>query len=180
MNKFWRDLWEDEAGMIISAELIVISTVLVIGLITGLTCVQQALVAEFRDLGLAFSGMNQSYGTPSYFGCFKWWGRTSFVAGSRFTDVYDGCVGCGNAVAAADVGVGVAPSLSTTIVAPPAPVAPTEPCPPVVREALPAPSANPCPPVVEPPCNVCPPAGVPVPGGEIPQGPAPQILPQAS
>jgi hypothetical protein len=86
-----RKLWGDEAGLILSAEMVIILTITVLGMIVGLVNLQNAILGEFTDLGLAFSSLNQSYSTPSYRGCWKYWGRTSWVAGSSFIDVYDGC-----------------------------------------------------------------------------------------
>jgi hypothetical protein len=93
MKAFCNELIENESGLILSAELVLVLTIAVLGLVTGLSCVQQAVVSELQDLALAFSGLNQSYSTPSYRGCCKGWGRTSWSAGSGFIDVYDGCVG---------------------------------------------------------------------------------------
>lgn len=98
MNALLRDFWRDDAGLIVSAEIVIILTIGVIGMVTGLVCLQHALLSEFADLGLAFQSLNQSYSTPWYRGCMKWWGwggRTSWVAGSCFIDVFDGCVGSG-------------------------------------------------------------------------------------
>lgn len=88
-----RNLWSDDAGLILSAELVIILTIAVLGMVVGLVNLQHALLGEFTDLGLAFQSLNQSYSTPSYRGCWKSWGRTSWVAGSCFVDVFDGCVG---------------------------------------------------------------------------------------
>ena len=74
---------------------LIILTVTVLGMIVGLVNLQNALLGEFADLSLAFQSLNQSYGTPSYRGCWKSWGRTSWVAGSSFIDVFNGCVGGG-------------------------------------------------------------------------------------
>ncbi len=56
-----RTFLNDEAGFIVSAELVLISTLLVIGLIVGLTSVQQAIVSELNDVGNAIGSLNQSY-----------------------------------------------------------------------------------------------------------------------
>lgn len=98
MSALFRRLYAEEAGFIISAEIVIILTIGVIGMVVGLSSLQNALISEFADLGLAFQALNQSYSTPSYRGCMKWWGwggRTSWVAGSAFIDVYDGCAGYG-------------------------------------------------------------------------------------
>ena len=92
MTALFRRLATDEAGLILSAELVIILTVAVLGMVVGLVSVQHAVLSEFADLGLAFQSLNQSYGTPSYRGCWKWWGgRTSWYSGSSFIDLYDGC-----------------------------------------------------------------------------------------
>ncbi|MEK6259246.1 MAG: hypothetical protein AABP62_11580 [Planctomycetota bacterium] len=96
MKALWNELVENESGVILSAELILIVTIAVLGIVTGLACLQQAIVNELRDVALAFTGLDQSYATPSYRGCWKWGGRTSWSAGSSFIDIYDGCVGGGS------------------------------------------------------------------------------------
>ncbi|WP_010582632.1 hypothetical protein [Schlesneria paludicola] len=93
-----RDLSRDESGFILSAEIVIILTVAILGMVVGLVNLQNALLGEFADLSMAFQSLNQSYSTPSYRGCMKWWGgRTSWVAGSTFIDIYDGCVSNPNA-----------------------------------------------------------------------------------
>lgn len=133
MKNLLRDLWQEDAGMILSAELVIILTVGVIGMVVGLVNLQNAMLGEFADLSLAFQSLNQSYSTPTFRGCWKWWGRTSWTAGSTFIDVFDGCVGsgpCGNY--GCDInGAGgcYLPNVATTstvepaIVVPPAPTA---------------------------------------------------------
>ena len=90
MRTVARKLWNDEAGVIISAELVLILTIVVIGVVVGLVQVRQAVVAEFQDLSLAFSHLNQSYGFTGFHGGWKWWGPTSWTAGSSFVDLYEG------------------------------------------------------------------------------------------
>ena len=55
MKTLWNKLITNESGLILSAELVLILTIGVIGMVTGLACVQQAVVYELNDLGLAFS-----------------------------------------------------------------------------------------------------------------------------
>ena len=57
MNLFLRD----EAGYVVSAELVLIATILVLGLIVGLTEIQHAVVAELNDISDATGNVNQSY-----------------------------------------------------------------------------------------------------------------------
>ena len=95
MTALLRDLWRNDDGLILSAEMVVILTITVLGMVVGLANLQTAILGEFADLSLAFQSLNQSYSTPSYRGCWKYWGRTSWVAGSCFVDIFDGCVGGG-------------------------------------------------------------------------------------
>ena len=80
-----RKLWNDDAGFIISAELVLIATILVIGLIVGLSEVQAALVAELNDVSCAIGSLNQSYYFRGFTGC------KSQTLGSHFNDSIDIC-----------------------------------------------------------------------------------------
>ncbi len=84
MNMLYR-LWNDQAGFVISAELILVATILVIGLIVGLTTVRDQVVQELGDLALAIGNVNQSY---TYNGVT---GHTAATAGSQFDDEPDFC-----------------------------------------------------------------------------------------
>lgn len=53
--------WKEEAGFLIAGELILISTILVLGMVVGLTCVRNAVTHELEDVAYAFSSVNQSY-----------------------------------------------------------------------------------------------------------------------
>ena len=85
-------LWQEEEGFIISAELVLVATILVIGLIVGLSEVQHAVVNELNDVGEAIGSVNQSY---SYSGFSKVDDRNlhAATAGSAFTDAADQCDG---------------------------------------------------------------------------------------
>jgi Flp pilus assembly pilin Flp len=94
MKNLLAEVMRDESGLILSAELVLILTICVLGIVVGLVQVQTAVVSEFQDLALAFSSLNQSYSTVTFMGCRKWrWGATSFTAGSGFIDIFDGCIG---------------------------------------------------------------------------------------
>lgn len=56
-----QQLWNDEAGFIISAELVLVATLLVIGMIVGLSEIQHAVVQELNDVGDAIGCVNQSF-----------------------------------------------------------------------------------------------------------------------
>ena len=85
-----RQLLNDEAGFIVSAELVLVATILVIGLIVGLSEVQHAVVSELNDVADAIGELNQCY---SYSGFSKSdAGRVHAVTyGSDFQDTVDDC-----------------------------------------------------------------------------------------
>ena len=80
-----RALWRDEAGFVVSTELVLIATIVVIGLIAGLTTVRDAVVTELADVADAISEVDQSY---SYGGISAHCART---AGTTFLDGSDFC-----------------------------------------------------------------------------------------
>ena len=93
-----KNLWIDEAGFIVSAELVLVATLLVIGLIVGLSEVQHAVVQELNDVAEAIGSLNQSYTYTGFFAT-KAGGVTvkSATPGSAFLDRADDCDGneCG-------------------------------------------------------------------------------------
>lgn len=82
----------DEAGFIISSELVLVATLLVIGLIVGLSEIQHAVNAELNDVADAIGSLNQSY-------CFSGFSKKSnlgrgikaYTRGSIFYDAMDEC-----------------------------------------------------------------------------------------
>jgi Flp pilus assembly pilin Flp len=56
-----RRLWADEAGFIISAELCLVATIVVIGLIVGLVTLRNQVVQELIAVGEAIGSINTSY-----------------------------------------------------------------------------------------------------------------------
>jgi hypothetical protein len=56
-----RKLWLDEGGAIVSAEIVVVMTILVIGVITGLSSLRDAVITELADVGGAIAWLDQSY-----------------------------------------------------------------------------------------------------------------------
>jgi hypothetical protein len=81
-----RRLWSDEAGFIVSAELVLVSTILVIGMIVGLVSVRNQVVQELVDVGQAVGSLSQSY---AYGGINKWW--MAFTDGAYYVDKVDFC-----------------------------------------------------------------------------------------
>lgn len=54
-------LWNDERGFVVSSELILLGTIVVIGLLVGITVWRDAVVQELGDTGAAIGQFNQSY-----------------------------------------------------------------------------------------------------------------------
>lgn len=78
-------LWNDEAGFVVSIELILLASIAVIGLIAGMAAVRDAAVSELSDVAGAVQDVNQSY---SYFGVV---GHAASTAGSGYLDNLDFC-----------------------------------------------------------------------------------------
>lgn len=78
-------LWLDDRGFIVSIELILISTIAVIGLITGFTALRDAVVSELSDTGGTIQDLNQGY---SYNGM---QGHSGSTNGSSWLDRRDFC-----------------------------------------------------------------------------------------
>lgn len=76
-------LWRDENGFIVSSELVLLASVIVIPLLVGMQTVRDAVVQELADVGQAIGVVSQTY----------WYsgvaGRFSYASGSRFYDQPD-------------------------------------------------------------------------------------------
>ena len=59
--KLWKEIWQDERGFVSSTELILLTTLAVIGLVVGLTTWRDAAVQELGDSAAAVGQLNQSY-----------------------------------------------------------------------------------------------------------------------
>ncbi|MEQ8789780.1 MAG: hypothetical protein RIC55_26030 [Pirellulaceae bacterium] len=102
-------LWNDEAGFIISAELMIVATVLVLGMLVGLVSVRDQVVQELADVAEAISDFDQTYTFAGVSG------HTSTTAGSDFIDIVDFCdvadgQGVGNLSACVDVNAALNPA----------------------------------------------------------------------
>lgn len=96
-----KTLWNDEAGVILSAELVLIGTILVIGMIVGLVELQCSVVDELNDLGDAIGNLDQSYITSGIVSFKESDQIKAATAGARFRDFPDEC-DCNAVVVCAD------------------------------------------------------------------------------
>jgi Flp pilus assembly pilin Flp len=85
MHALFTQLYRDEAGFIVSAELVLVATISVLGLVVGLSEVSHNVNQELEDVGSAFASINQTY---RYSGACGHKGHTN---GGSFHDCPDFC-----------------------------------------------------------------------------------------
>ena len=78
-------LKNDENGFVVSAELVLVGTILVLGMIVGLTELSYGVNEELEDLGSGIAAINQTY----YFTLGS--GKKGEVVGSTYLDFVDEC-----------------------------------------------------------------------------------------
>jgi hypothetical protein len=62
-------LWNDDAGALIASEFLFVATILVIGIVVGLSSVRVAVTAELGELGNAILALSQGYSISGLQGC---------------------------------------------------------------------------------------------------------------
>jgi Flp pilus assembly pilin Flp len=80
MCKLLRELWNDDCGALIATEWVFLATILVLGIITGLVAVRQALISELTEFAQALLALDQSFSFSSQTNC------QSSTAGSSGSD----------------------------------------------------------------------------------------------
>lgn len=100
-------LWRDEAGFVVSAELVLVATITVLGMIVGLASVRDQVVQELGDVAAAIASANQSYSWSAVTG------HSSSIAGSFFIDVADFCDTTKNASGAPPECLSIADNVAT-------------------------------------------------------------------
>jgi hypothetical protein len=88
-------LWDDEAGFIISTELMIVAVALVLGLLVGVVSIRNQMVQELADSASAISEFNQSFRFSAITG------HNASTAGSDFFDLVDICDGLNEQVVGA-------------------------------------------------------------------------------
>lgn len=78
-------LWTEECGALIAAEMLLIMSILVIGVIVGLAAVRDSIVTELADVAQAIANVNQSF---SFSGVS---GHHAYSGGGAFHDSADFC-----------------------------------------------------------------------------------------
>jgi hypothetical protein len=88
--KMFQAILNDESGVIVSAELVLVLTIAVLAMVVGLSEVAVAVNTELNDVSNAFGALNQSYVITGFHG-WGGWKLKSFVAGTSWYDVVDDC-----------------------------------------------------------------------------------------
>ncbi len=83
MRQLTAKLWADDCGSLIATEWVFVATILVLGVITGLVAVRQAVTTELEEFANAVLSLNQSYSFSGLTNC------ASSTAGSAARDVND-------------------------------------------------------------------------------------------
>lgn len=86
MTTLFTKLLRDENGFLISAELILIATIAVLGVVVGLAEISASINNELEDVASAIGSMNQSFSVSGQRSCHK-----GSKAGSGFSDSADAC-----------------------------------------------------------------------------------------
>ena len=97
-----KKLQNRQGGFIVSAELALITTIVVIGLIVGLVAVRDAMVGELHDLAESIGELNQSY----VFAGLTDAGNGSTTQGSTFVDEEDAAPLTGGTTTLGNAGIG--------------------------------------------------------------------------
>jgi Flp pilus assembly pilin Flp len=69
MKHLMAKLWNDDCGALIAMEFLFVATILVIGIIVGLTAVRSAINIQLSNLADAILALNMSYAFSGQSGC---------------------------------------------------------------------------------------------------------------
>ncbi len=87
----FKNLYLDQSGFIVSAELVLIATLLVIGLVVGLSEIQHSVVAELNDVADAVGSLIQSFYYSGFSAKKENGAYKSYARGSACGDSADDC-----------------------------------------------------------------------------------------
>ena len=80
MRRLFQRLWNDDRGALIATEWVFVATILILGIITGLIAVRQAVISELTEFANAVMALNQSFSFAGQSNCL------SSTAGSQASD----------------------------------------------------------------------------------------------
>lgn len=73
-----RDLWQDEHGLILSAEAVTVGTLGVLGAVVGMNMATTAVDEELKEFAYAIRSLDQSYGYVGHQSCRAWSAGSSY------------------------------------------------------------------------------------------------------
>lgn len=73
-----KELWQDECGLILSAEAVTVGTLGVLGAVVGLNTASTAVDEELKDFAYAIRSLDQSFGFAGRESCKAWSAGSSF------------------------------------------------------------------------------------------------------
>jgi len=89
------NFWNDEAGFIISSELVLVMTIAVLAMVVGLAAVRDSVVHELNDVSHAVGAVSQSYSVnglqKSSGNGYGGYGAHAYIEGFGFSDNADEC-----------------------------------------------------------------------------------------
>lgn len=88
MRQLFVAFQNDEAGFVISAELVLVATVAVLAMVVGLSEVAHGVNQELEDVGSAFGSVSQSFHYKGQKSCKAWSAGTCFF--DQESDYCDG------------------------------------------------------------------------------------------
>ncbi|WP_010583922.1 hypothetical protein [Schlesneria paludicola] len=86
-----RDLWNDESGLIMSAETVTLGTVGVLGAVVGMNAAGTAVNDELKEMSGAIRSLDQSYGYAGQRSCHAWTAGSCYIqpdVRQSLTDIY--------------------------------------------------------------------------------------------
>ena len=81
----------DEAGFVVSAELVLVMTIAVLAMVVGLTAVRDAVTHELNDVSHAFGAVSQSYNVVGLEKDKNHGSWHSYIEGFGYNDNADEC-----------------------------------------------------------------------------------------
>lgn len=85
MTTLFTNLINDEAGFVVSSELVLVATIGVLAMVVGLSEVALNVNNELEDVGSAFGNINQTYVVKGVLG------HQGYLSGAEFKDNADHC-----------------------------------------------------------------------------------------
>ena len=91
MLRIFQELFHDEVGLVISAELVLVMTIAVLAMVVGLTALRDAVSQELNDLSHAFGTISQTYNVTGLAKNKNYGKPHSKIVGFGFNDATDEC-----------------------------------------------------------------------------------------